>query len=489
MMKKQSVLCIFLASLFVMSSCGGGEDTPAETGTAAATAETTAETVETEILPDLPDVTFGGAEFNVLKWDAGNGVHNYFEFDVEELTGELLNDSIYNRNMEIEEQYDVTISTTSENPPQNRLSKDVKAGETPYQVITDWPTKLTNSSTQGHLLNLYSLPYVDLEKPWWDQNAVDAYSIGGKLYVTTGEYVLYDKQRVLVVFFNHDMADDMGIPNLYDAVWEGKWTVDLMNSYTTEATIDVDGDGKLDPVKDQFGMISGSKTYLPYLLFGMGSTYSKKEADDSYSLAITSEHTINTIESLADTFYTDNTIWWEDCHGKLENMQIPFQEGRGLFYHEVSQCVRMFDMEDAFGVLPQPKYNEAQENYLTSMQTEWSSILGVPVTVTGDALEMTGVLLEALSALSHTTTYPTFIEDIMQSKNAPDRESAEILKMIHENIIYDIFGVFNIGDLANTVWQNLYNKHGEGFASTIAANEEKIKTAFDKILESYEKLP
>ncbi|MBQ4504938.1 MAG: hypothetical protein II983_04640, partial [Firmicutes bacterium] len=66
MMKKQSVLCIFLASLFVMSSCGGGADTPAETGTAAATAETTAETVETEILPDLPDVTFGGAEFNVL---------------------------------------------------------------------------------------------------------------------------------------------------------------------------------------------------------------------------------------------------------------------------------------------------------------------------------------------------------------------------------------------------------------------------------------
>ena len=76
-MKKQSVLCIFLASLFVMTGCGGGADSGAETeNTAAATAETTAETVETEVLPDLPDVTFGGAEFNVLKWDAGNGVHN-----------------------------------------------------------------------------------------------------------------------------------------------------------------------------------------------------------------------------------------------------------------------------------------------------------------------------------------------------------------------------------------------------------------------------
>ncbi|MBR5445704.1 MAG: hypothetical protein IKV57_06255, partial [Clostridia bacterium] len=391
-MKLRNVLCLILAMLLTLAGCGGttDADTAAVQDTAA---ETVAETAETEILPDLPDVTFGGAEFTVLKWDAGNGIHDYFEFDTEELNGELLNDSIYNRNLEIEERYDVTIGTIAENSPQSRLSKDVTAGETPYQVVTDWPTKLSQSSTQGHLLNLYTVPYVDLEKPWWDQNAVDAYSIGGKLYVTTGDYVLYDKQRILVVFFNHDMADDMGIPDLYDMVWEGKWTIDRMNSYTTQATIDLDGDGKLDPVNDQFGMISGSNTYLPYLLFGMESTYSRKEADNTYALAITSEHTINAIESLAETFYTENTIWWEDCHGKLESMWIPFQEGRGLFYHEVSQCVRLFDMEEAFGILPQPKYNEEQENYLTSMQSEWSSILAVPSALGGDTLEMTGVLL------------------------------------------------------------------------------------------------
>lgn len=487
-MKKRNILCLILAMLMTLSGCGGtvDSDTTAAQDTAA---ETVTETEETEILPDLPDVTFGGASFTVLKWDAGNGIHDYFEFDAEELNGELLNDSIYNRNLEIEEQYDVTISTIAENSPQGRLNKDITAGETPYQVVTDWPTKLTQSSTQGHLLNLHTVPYVDLEKPWWDHNAVDAYSIGGKLYVVTGDYVLYDKQRILVVFFNHDMADDMGIPNLYDVVWDGQWTIDMMNRYTTQATIDLDGDGQLDPTKDQFGMISGSNTYLPYLLFGMGSTYSKKESDNTYSLAIASEHTINAIEALAETFYTDNTIWWEDCHGKLESMWIPFQEGRGLFYHEVSQCVRLFDMEDAFGILPQPKFSEDQENYLTSMQTEWSSILAVPATLSEGTQEMTGVLLEALSALSHTTTYPTFIEDIMQSKNAPDRESAEILHMIQGNIVYDIFGVFNFGDLINTVWKNMYSKHGEGFASTIAANEEKIMTAFEKILKKYEELP
>lgn len=61
--------------------------------------------------------------------------------------------------------------------------------------------------------------------------------------------------------------------------------------------------------------------------------------------------------------------------------------------------------------------------------------------------------------------------------------------MVQGNIVYDIFGVFNFGDLINTVWKNMYTRHGEGFASTIAANEEKIMTAFDKILEKYAELP
>ena len=137
---------------------------------------------------------------------------------MEELTGELLNDAIYNRNLAIETQYDVTISAEDADTPQSRLTKDVKAGETSYQAVADWPTRMASLSTEGALYNLRTVPWIDLEKPWWDSNAAEAYSVQGKQYLTTGDYVLYDKQRILIFFFNRDMADNLGIPNLYDTV-------------------------------------------------------------------------------------------------------------------------------------------------------------------------------------------------------------------------------------------------------------------------------
>ncbi len=482
--QKCMVTLLLAAQLLALVSCGSGSTETGET-TQTATGTTGAETQETELKPDLPDVSFGGAEYTVLRWSNADNVelHTHFEYDAEELTGELLNDAIYNRNQVIEEQYDVTISVLGEGDPSVRLKTDVTAGDTAYQVISDWPTRLANLSTQGMLRNFYDIPYVDTTKPWWDQNTVEAFNIAGKQYVITGDYVLFDKQRVLVFFFNHTMSDTLGIPDPYTTVHDGKWTMDLMNEYAELAKQDLNGDGKMDPKDDQYGMISGSKTYMPYLLFGGGSRYSQVQPDGTFALVIDDEHTIDIISKLNLTFGTDNTHYHEDNKGVA--VTDKFQAGEGLFYHEVSQVTRLLDMEDDYGILPQPKFDEDQENYLSCVQYEWSGAIGVPATIDGDELEMTGVLLEALSALSHTTTYPTFIEDILQSKNAPDKESADMLRLIYANLTYDLFGVFQFGGIDSLVYNNIYDKKGEGFTSTIASNKEKIMAAYDKVYEAY----
>ena len=165
-----------------------------------------------------------------------------------------------------------------------------------------------------------------------------------------------------------------------------------------------------------------------------------------------------------------------------------FEEGRGLFYHEVSQVTRMLDMDDAFGLIPQPKFDEEQKNYLTGIQYEWSGSIAVPASVDGKDAEMTGVLLEALSALSHETTYPVFIEDILQNKKAPDSESADMLRMIYSNIVYDLFGVFQFGNLPKLVYENIYKKHGEGFISSIESKKDKIRSAYEKVYQQYEEI-
>ncbi len=488
MKHKRIAAALLLAAIIVsLFSCGKAE-TAAETPVTAAaqTEETTAE--ENEILPDLPDVRFDGAEYKVLRWYNGEGhVHTHFEYDVEGLNGELLNDALYQRNMAIEEQYGVTISALNSDQPSQQANKDVLAGDSNYQVVADWPTRLAALSTNGILQNIHNIPYLDLEKPWWDHNSIDSYTVNNKLFLITGDYVLYDKQRVLIFFFNRSLADDLGIDDLYKTVSDGKWTIDLMNSYTELARNDLNGDGKMDPLVDQFGMLSGSYTYLPYLLFGAGCRYSVPESDGSYSLAIDSEHTVSVIDKLIGTFASDTTTWHEETYNILSVTPL-FESGRGLFYHEVSQVTRMLDMDDHFGLIPQPKYDEEQKYYLTGIQYEWSGSIAVPATVAGAELEMTGVLLEALSALSHRTTYPVFIEDILQNKKAPDKESADMLRMIYSNLTYDLFGVFQFGNLPQLVYDNIYKKHGEGFISAIASKKDKIMAAYDKVYQQYEEL-
>lgn len=479
--QKQIVTLLLAAQLLALASCGG-ETVETQGSVQSDTSTPTVGTEETEPQPDLPDVTFGGAEYTVLRWKGNGGeIHTHFEYDAEELTGELLNDAIYNRNQVIEEQYDVTISALGEDNPADRLKKDVTAGDTAYQVIADWPTRLANLSTQGMLRNINDVPYVDTTKPWWDKNSVDAFTIAGKQYVITGDYVLFDKQRVLVYFFNHSLSDKLGIGDLYTTVNEGKWTIDKMNECAEMARLDLNGDGKMTADSDQFGMISGSMTYMPYLLFGGGSRYSEAQPNGSFELVIDNEHTIDILAKLNTTFGSDNALYMEDGIDVIDM----FQSGKGLFYHEVSQVTRMLDMEDAYGILPQPKYDEDQENYLSCVQYEWSGAISVPATIDGDELEMTGVLLEALSALSHTTTYPTFIEDILQSKNAPDKESADMLRLIYANLTYDLFGVFQFGSIDSLVYNNIYDKKGEGFTSTIASNKEKIMQEYEKIYETF----
>ena len=468
----------------ILAACGGADTAKPAADTTAALTEAVTEG-ETELLPDLPDFTYDGKEFKILRWYNGEGhLHTHFEFDVEGLNGELLNDALYERNRTIEEQYGVTISALDSAQPSDQVTRDVHAGDAPYQVVSDWPTRLAAISAEGMLRNILQIPYIDIEKPWWDHNSIESYTVGGKLFLITGDYDLYDKQRILIFFFNRSLSDSLGIPNLYETVTDGKWTIDLMNTYTELAGSDLNGDGKIDPMNDQFGMISGSYTYLPYLLFGAGSRYSQHDSSGSFTLVIDNEHTVQTIEKLNKTFASDTTVYHEVVRSN-PSVTTLFESGRGLFYHEVSQVTRIVDMDDAFGLIPQPKFDEGQEKYLTGIQYEWSGSIGIPATVDGEEAEMTGVLLEALAALSHRTTYPVFIEDILQNKKAPDKESADMLRMIYSNIVYDIFGVFQFGKLPQTVYENIYKNHGEGFISTIEANREKVMSAYEKVYEQY----
>ncbi|MDD7301873.1 MAG: hypothetical protein PUG87_08015 [Eubacteriales bacterium] len=324
-------------------------------------------------------------------------------------------------------------------------------------------------------------------------NAGEYFRIDDKLYFMTGDYVLYEKQRLPAMMVNLSMAEDYEIEDLYAAVDEGRWTVDLMNTYAVLVKGDIDGDGTMDYHNDRFGLLMGSYTYTPFLLFGMENTYTKKENDGSFTLNVTSERMLDSISRLGKTLFTDTTTYGEIITNNWTDGASPqyvFEEGRALFYNEVLSIVRTLDTNIRYGVLPLPKYDETQKKYLSTVQNSNSGSIAIPASLSDEDAEFTGLILEALADLSHYTTLPAFIDGVMQTKKAPDEESVRVLQTLFssENIVYDTFAIFEIGDLNNIVWNNLYSNHGENFVSTIDGKKESVMESYQKVVEAYEKL-
>ena len=138
-----------------------------------------------------------------------------------------------------------------------------------------------------------------------------------------------------------------------------------------------------------------------------------------------------------------------------------------------------------YGILPQPKFDEAQKNYLTTSYHAGSVCVAVPMILSESERDMAGFMLEAMSALSYVTTYPTYIEKILELKKSPDPDSSRVLHMIFENIAYDIVYQFNIQDFPIQLAKGMFQDEFYTYASNVKRFGSGMEKQLDDILQAY----
>ena len=484
-MKRKFISAIILfamaLTMFATIACAdegdsGSTDTQIDGGTNEnAPSETETEAV-TSALSTIPVNNYDGYEFKIVSTN-----QNGRQVDVvaEELTGVVLNDLVFTRNMTIEEMYNIKIAAEDMDYGQinNMIIQNVAAGDNTYDMYLSNATAY-NLATAGNLTALNNMPGIDIKNPWWDQAAIEGMSVGGNIYMVTGDITPMGLLTSDCVLFNKNLFDDNGMEYPYQTAFDGKWTLDVLKQYTTGLTRDLNGDGEIKDTDDLFSYtcwFDGAHAFF----YGAGGRMVQKDSEDIPYM----DWNLDRYASIFDKVHA--VMVGEQGNFSTSNHEYSFkvfEEGRayfcGIIFHKIEEFLR--NMEDDYGVLPMPKYDENQQNY-TTVVSGAGSMLVIPVTVS--EAERTGNITEAMAAAAYDTITPSLYDVIASVKNVRDEESTKMVQIIIRSRTFDMAHMYYFaGD--DYIYELLKNKTTD-VASYFAVREKPAVKNLEKLVKSF----
>lgn len=480
-MKKNLTLLLALLMLAPAAvSCAEDEGTASEETTAeqtvpAADVESEPEPEETEEeAPDFPEMNCEGYTFTFLN---GNTGYAYCDIVPDEETGDVVYDTLFRRNVKIEEQYNLRFHEVSSSDIKQEALQLVLAGDNGFDIALmqcEWALQLVLENAAADYADL---PFVDTSRPWWNQNALETMSINGKTYFGLNEFDITHFETVRTIFFNQSMIEQYDLPSLYTLVAEGKWTLDRMKEYGTAVASDLNGNGSWDD-SDQYAFTAWGNVGAPALMIGVGAplTLSKDENDFPY-FSMDTEYYYDRLTAVTEMLFCQEGFldpYYDDFR---------FNNGAALFYiNNIAKAVSMREMEDTFGFLTMPKYSEEQEEYFNYGGSPFYMV----IPPNAPDFMRTGVIMESLGYESYNVVGNAYYDVLLQGKLTRNEDSVAMLDLIFSSLMYQnptsqSFVQSNLVDLY--IWKNKMD-----FASYFEGKKKKIQTEIDKVIESYQNL-
>ena len=488
-MKKTSVFIILicLTLLPFAYACRKNAENNSNATVEGATASESADTADTtELTDDLPDLDFKGQTFNILGMDTtGRGFN---EYQPEEQSGEIIDDAVYARNLAVEEKFNMKIDAIliPEGQVNPKLKASILSGTESYHICLNHAIDSTAAVLNGYLIDLNSLPHIDMNRPWWNQTAKENLTLNGKMYLTMNNIAAYTAiTYVHTIFYNKNLAQNFALPDVYKIVKDGQWTLDKLNELSKDTSSDLNGDSSMDS-SDQFGFV-GSNATAGVFLTGFDQPIMKTGSDGYPKLALNTEKTISSAEKIYALSFENKDSYVLPQVKEAEITEI-FEQGRALFYNGFLCDANGFrDMTDDYGILPMPKYDEQQDKYYTTIRGD-NLLFGIPATVTEADFEFVGAISETLSFESYKTVRPAVYDITLKLKGMRDDASMEILDIVTSGIKLD-FGFVYHGwkGFGFVIWDMLDAKNKD-FASYYEKKEAAVTKYYDEVIDTFKTL-
>lgn len=468
------LLC--LAVLLPAISACGDKTKPSEVNSDTAAGETPqTEETDTLLTDSLPDKDFGGRTIQVLT-----AAEQWAAFYEAEQTGNTVDDAVYLRNLTVEERFNVDLVHyimdgygAGMSDVKATLSDSVMSGDTDFDLVTGGAVYVTNLTTEKLLKDLYTLDYLNLSAPWWLSHVNQEAELGNTLLLGAGYYGTSCIASAMGLFFNKAFIDKYGLEEPYQKVLDGVWTWDQMTTMAKSVLTDTNGDGVYHYSDDEFGFF-GSSALLSLASVGLGAKFSEKNKDGSVTILMPDEHTVAVNESLVSFVSSAGYFDWEK--GFDMNPYDAFVADHSLFIISyLSQANKYREMKGGYGIVPMPKYDETQEEYVSFIGPD---LAGVPYIVSD--VEASAIILEALQYESWKTVRPAYYDITLKDKYSSDSVSGQMLDILMENSTCGftyMYGYLLGGDFIP------YQMSNEGFNTWMAARIKKYQEKANMLFE------
>lgn len=481
---KRAICLLLSASIFTVVSCGA--EGTSET-TASADNVTTTEKEEEKYLDGLD---FDGREITLFCTDY-EATGAFANMCVETENGDIVNDSIYKKNEYVEELLNVDLNFieydfnySDRNAMYNTVRTSIMSDAGSYN-ITLIPTYFTSTLiAEGIMGDLNTLPHLDLSKEWWSQGYRRNAEIDGKIYMAAGDGVLPFITGIFGIAFNKDLAVENELGDIYSVVDDGKWTIDSMYNMSKKVYRDLNGNGEHDK-GDQYGVeaLHGNFIIL-FLTAGEGEVL--KRNGNGFDYTFGSERVIDIYSKVFTMLHDkESTLRTQKDVSADIRSDSAFVEGRVLFtLINLNDTIYFRDTPFNYGILPYPKYDEAQKSYHT-MSSNGLVTFSVPVTSEGD--EAVGAVLETMGYAGNKYTTPAYFETALKVKYAHDDETAKMLDLMKNSEYTSVAGMFaaSIDQPENNWAFTLWDEKADGiWASVAEKNKDMIMTKLQSFIDT-----
>lgn len=484
-MKKSFLLLLSaLMILSAFSSCGESRENADPQSAPDVTASAANDPVPGETAPEeeteppylddgLGDPDLGGYEFRILScFFNDNDTWRYVLSD--EMTGTPLNDQLYDTKEYLENRFNIKftmIEPGDDAVAANTFMQSVSSGDDSFDmhIGKDWRT--CDLGIKGLACNLFDIDQFRFDMPWWPEETVRQLSVGKDLRAASNYASYCGIHWTRVTVFNKDLLADMQIEAPYDTVREGRWTIDELTGLTSGLSVDVNGNGKRDK-GDTVALIGYGHTYY-CLQEAAGVTAYGKDENNIPFLDLDVERIDGYVQKMRALLGGDDY---------LEAGETDFVNGQAVFaFTEIRDAYNVYrDSDVRYGFLPQPKYDEAQEKYISCCtDCPWA----LPKTLTPERETIVGTVIEAMSCRNYNYMLPVYLESTLKSRLADEPDDAEMLGLIADNRTISFAYTFNKLTFNNIISDCVFSNME--VASYLQKSQKLANKALDKIIDAF----